>query len=191
MLDERNELLAKLMATEDINVYQNNVPTAYFDVKKRELVLPNWKNLSNIETEMLIGHEIGHALYTPHDAWVAAVESFDGNKEVFKHVMNVIEDPRIERGVKKKYPGKDIQMIHFASTNEAFLSVMGGHTDATFEFLGDAKAKATADMKHARNRQAIGQTLQPIQSRLPILITVFDGTVQLLQIKSRLSHGLV
>ena len=33
-------------------------------------------------------------------------------------------------------------MIHFASTNEAFLSVMGGHTDATFEFLGDAKGKA-------------------------------------------------
>ena len=49
------------------------------------------------------------------------------------------------KDIKKKYPGKDIQMIHFASTYEAFLSVMGGHTDATFEFLGDAKAKATAE----------------------------------------------
>ena len=51
----------------------------------------------------------------------------------------------LTKDIKKKYPNKDIQMIHFASTNEAFLSVMGGHTDATFEFLGDAKAKATAD----------------------------------------------
>lgn len=49
------------------------------------------------------------------------------------------------KDIKKKYPNKDVQMIHFASTNEAFLSVMGGHTDATFEFLGDAKAKATPD----------------------------------------------
>lgn len=49
------------------------------------------------------------------------------------------------KDIKKKYPNKDIKMIHFASTNEAFLSVMGGHTDATFEFLGDAKGKATAE----------------------------------------------
>ena len=105
MLDERNELLAKLMATENIEVRQMPVPTAYFDVQKRRLVLPNWKNLSEIETEMMIGHEIGHALYTPTDAWVAAIDSFGGNKQVFKHVLNVIEDPRIERGVKKKYPG--------------------------------------------------------------------------------------
>jgi len=48
----------------------------------------------------------------------------------------------LAKEIKQKYPNKDIQMIHFASTNEAFLSVMGGHTDATFEFLGDAKGKA-------------------------------------------------
>jgi hypothetical protein len=118
MLDERNELLAKLMATEDIDVQQNNVPTAYFDTKKRVLVLPNWKNLSQMETEMLIGHEIGHALYTPTNAWVAAIESFDGNKEVFKHVMNVVEDPRIERGVKKKYPG--MRKIFYFGYEELF-----------------------------------------------------------------------
>jgi len=51
----------------------------------------------------------------------------------------------LARDIKKKYPTKDVQMVHFASTNEAFLSVMGGHTDATFEFLGDAKAKAMPD----------------------------------------------
>lgn len=46
--------------------------------------------------------------------------------------------------IKSKHPNKDVVMVHFKDTNEAFVSVMGGHTDATFEFLGDAKAKATA-----------------------------------------------
>jgi tripartite-type tricarboxylate transporter receptor subunit TctC len=40
---------------------------------------------------------------------------------------------------------KEITMVHFKDTNEASLAVMGGHVDATFEFLGDAKAKATPD----------------------------------------------
>lgn len=44
--------------------------------------------------------------------------------------------------VRSKFPGKDIAMVHFKDTNEAFMSVMGGHTDATFEFYGDARAKA-------------------------------------------------
>jgi tripartite-type tricarboxylate transporter receptor subunit TctC len=45
--------------------------------------------------------------------------------------------------IKSKYPNIDVAMVHFKDTNEAFMSVMGGHTDATFEFLGDAKAKST------------------------------------------------
>ncbi len=45
--------------------------------------------------------------------------------------------------IKSKNPNADIAMVHFKDTNEAFVSTMGGHTDATFEFLGDAKAKAT------------------------------------------------
>jgi len=51
----------------------------------------------------------------------------------------------LAREIRAKHPSKDIQMVHFASSNEAFLSVIGGHTDATFEFLGDAKAKSTPD----------------------------------------------
>jgi tripartite-type tricarboxylate transporter receptor subunit TctC len=47
--------------------------------------------------------------------------------------------------IKQKYPNKDIAMVHFSNSNEAFLSVMGGHTDASFEFLGDARAKATPE----------------------------------------------
>lgn len=46
--------------------------------------------------------------------------------------------------IKAKFPNKDIAMVHFKDSNEAFLSVMGNHTDAAFEFLGDAKTKATS-----------------------------------------------
>ena len=105
MLREHTEKLAKLMAGEDIDVIQKNAPTAYFDLNSRRLVLPNWKNLSVVEEEMLVGHEIGHALYTPSGAWIAAIDNFTQNKVVFKNILNIVEDARIEAKVKSKYPG--------------------------------------------------------------------------------------
>jgi tripartite-type tricarboxylate transporter receptor subunit TctC len=50
------------------------------------------------------------------------------------------------KGIKNS-KDKDIVMVHFKDTNEALVAVMGGHIDATFEFLGDAKAKSTADTR--------------------------------------------
>lgn len=105
MLREYTEKLAKLMAGEDIDVIQKNAPTAYFDLKYRRLIIPNWKNLSTVEEEMLVGHEIGHALYTPLNIWLTEVDAFEGSKSVFKNILNVVEDARIERKVKTKYPG--------------------------------------------------------------------------------------
>ena len=37
--------LTKLLATEDISVEHANVETAYFDLKARKVVLPNWKDI--------------------------------------------------------------------------------------------------------------------------------------------------
>jgi len=37
--------------------------------------------------------------------------------------------------------GRDIAMIHYKDTNEAAKDVISGQIDATFEFLGDAKAR--------------------------------------------------
>jgi tripartite-type tricarboxylate transporter receptor subunit TctC len=42
----------------------------------------------------------------------------------------------------KGLKGKEVVMVHYKDTNLAFLAVMTGEIDATFEFLGDAKAKA-------------------------------------------------
>jgi len=51
---------------------------------------------------LLTGHEVGHALNTPQQGWhneVAATE------KKFKDFLNVIEDARIEKLVKRKFPG--------------------------------------------------------------------------------------
>lgn len=40
---------------------------------------------------------------------------------------------------------KDIVMVHYSNTIEAMTAVMGGHIDATFEYLGDARGRATSD----------------------------------------------
>ena len=60
--------LAKLLATEDLIVEHKKVETAYFNVSSRVLTLPLWDKASNIVYDMLVGHEVGHALYTPDEA---------------------------------------------------------------------------------------------------------------------------
>jgi hypothetical protein len=104
MLTSAQSNLAKLMATEDITVIQKTTETAYFDTVKRILVIPTWKDLSPVLIEMLIGHEIGHALYTDSKAWIDAISLREPN-DIFANYLNVVEDARIESLVKKKYPG--------------------------------------------------------------------------------------
>ena len=99
-LIETKSILAKLMATENITVEQRNVPTAYFDTKNRILVVPILdKKIPAHTYDLFMGHEVGHALYTPEVDWVDAL------KTVPKSIVNVIEDSRIERKIRYKYPG--------------------------------------------------------------------------------------
>ena len=66
--------LAKLLATENISFQHDpSARTAYFDVKNRILVLPVWQNISNDLYDMLVVHEVGHALDTPADGWMDAI----------------------------------------------------------------------------------------------------------------------
>ena len=55
--------LAKLLATENLVVEHKSVETASFDVKNRVLTLPVW-NVSDVVYDMLVGHEVGHALHS-------------------------------------------------------------------------------------------------------------------------------
>ena len=97
------DILAKLMATENITVLHKKVPTAYFDVKSRTLVCPILKdNMSSELYDLFMGHEVGHARNTPAEGWHDAVCE---KGSMFKGYLNVIEDCRIEDKIKTKYPG--------------------------------------------------------------------------------------
>jgi hypothetical protein len=93
---------AKLLATENITVVQDNVRTAMFDVKNRVLTLPMWADVSAYTEDHLIGHEVGHALYTPLEGWHDAVCAKGAG---YKSFLNVVEDARIEKLIQRKYPG--------------------------------------------------------------------------------------
>jgi hypothetical protein len=96
------DILAKLLATENITVVHENAPTASFNVRDRVLTLPLWDNLDADNYDHFIGHEVGHALYTPEDGWHDAVCD---RGRAYKSFLNVIEDARIERLIQNKYPG--------------------------------------------------------------------------------------
>jgi len=56
--------------------------------------------------DLLMGHEVGHALNTPEAGWHSAIHDENGKPlGKFKDFLNVIEDARIERQVKRKFPG--------------------------------------------------------------------------------------
>ena len=97
-------LIAKLLAAEDIDVVRTNDSTASFNVEKRILRLPLWSDLSEEVEELLVGHEVGHALFTSPEGWHDAVVDTQYGPS-FKSYLNVIEDARIEKLVQRKYPG--------------------------------------------------------------------------------------
>jgi hypothetical protein len=98
----KKSILARLLANENVSVEQTNHHTAFFDVKNRVLGLPFWKNIQNDLYDLLVGHEIGHALFTPADGWHDATVTIPGCPRSY---VNVVEDIRIEKKVLSKYPG--------------------------------------------------------------------------------------
>lgn len=102
--------LAKLLATENLIVEHRNVETACFDVDKRVLTLPIW-NASDRVYNLLVGHEVGHALFTPLvDFGAVAPKSY----------VNVTEDARVEKLMKRKFPGLAKDFYHgYKQMNES------------------------------------------------------------------------
>ena len=98
----KKEILAKLLATEDITVIQKNVETASFNLESRTLTLPTWKTMDSDTIDHLTGHEVGHALYTPELEWKKAVEN---KTEGYRSYLNIVEDARIEKLIQRRYPG--------------------------------------------------------------------------------------
>lgn len=114
-MSNSKSLLAKLLATENITIRRDaSAFTASFDVKNRILTMPVWKGISEDLEDLLTVHETGHALDTPCDGWMDAIKSIAGkyhDKPSNRHTMavkgflNVIEDARIDKRQKRRYPG--------------------------------------------------------------------------------------
>lgn len=126
------EILAKLMASENILVEHTNIPTAAFDLINRKLLLPNWKDISDDVYTLLISHEVGHALYTPTEEWNK--EIFKTKDSALKQVVNIIEDVRIEKLIQQKYPGtvrafrsgyNELEKINLFGTKDRDISSYG------------------------------------------------------------------
>lgn len=113
---QSKSILARALAQENITVEHR--PTAYtatFDVANRVLILPVWKDMSDALHDMFVGHEVGHALFTPYrdkdrdsrGAWFKEAEELGGtmNAPFVQDIINVVEDSRIERMMKDKFPG--------------------------------------------------------------------------------------
>jgi len=90
--------LARLLATENLIVEHRKTSTASFDVDRRVLTLPMWDKASGTVYDMLVGHEVGHALFTPNEDWRDIADCP-------MDFVNVIEDARIEKLMKRKFPG--------------------------------------------------------------------------------------
>jgi hypothetical protein len=98
---QSQDMLARLLATENIDVIRGQVRTAMFDILNRRLILPRWKEMSPTVEEMLMLHEVGHALFTGSEKYGVVFSE----KKHLKTYANVIEDVRIEKKMKERYPG--------------------------------------------------------------------------------------
>ena len=90
--------LAKLLATEDLVVEHKQVATACFNVHTRVLTLPLWEKATDTVYDLLVGHEVGHALYTPDEDWLK-------EHKIPPQFVNVVEDARVEKLMKRRYAG--------------------------------------------------------------------------------------
>ena len=109
MKHEIKSTLAKLLATEDLIVEHKNVETAQFNVQSRVLTLPSWDKASEGIFDMLVCHEVGHALYTPDIDWTEG-------RVLSQSFINIVEDARIEKLMKRRYEG--VSKTFFNAYNE-------------------------------------------------------------------------
>jgi hypothetical protein len=93
-----NEILAKLLATENLHiVHDAKAQVACCDLKSRTLYLPVWKDITKEIYITFCSHEVGHALFT-------SVE-LPADIRLNHMAFNIIEDARVNKLIQRKFPG--------------------------------------------------------------------------------------
>lgn len=102
-----SDLTAKLLATENLTVVRSPSKTASFDVLSRVLNLPLWKDMTPEIESLFVQHEVGHALFTDQKIWMSSIDAIEDRKtqRIMRGYMNVVEDARIEKLMKRRFPG--------------------------------------------------------------------------------------
>ena len=110
--NEAHSVFARIMSTENIQVnFDPKSKDAWFDTKTRILNMPNWTGMTQEVYDLLLSHEVSHALHTPATGWIGLTDELagpnasDADKQVAQQYINIVEDARIERLIKSKYPG--------------------------------------------------------------------------------------
>lgn len=183
-----NSLLAKLLATENITVqHQTGIKTAMFDLKNRILMLPVWQDVSADLEHLLIGHETAHAIDTPsaeeyRKAYEGIAKRVFGNEltdrltKTVAGFLNVIEDARIDKRQKRRYPGlrknyllgykelfdrnffgttgRDINGMNFIDRLNIYFK--GGNVNLNIEFTPEEKAL----LKRVENAETFAEVIE-------------------------------
>ena len=106
MTTHSTDVFARLLAAENlVVVHDASAETASFDLDSRVLTLPVWDTMSGHVYDMLVSHEVSHALNTPLEGWKKELEAAGPNASLVQHYINVVEDVRIERMIQAKFPG--------------------------------------------------------------------------------------
>jgi hypothetical protein len=127
---------ARMLATENIHIlHSGRATTASFNMTTRQLILPKWEKMSGTLYDMLVAHEVGHALFTPEIGEIIkeTSERLSCSEMVVKGYINVVEDARIERLMKDKFPGlrKDFYLGYKNLNDRRFF----GNIDGDLSFI--------------------------------------------------------
>ena len=153
-------IVAKLLAQENLIVEHQQVQTAQFNVDTRVLTLPIWERATNAIFDLLVAHEVGHALYTPN---------VDPPSHIPHQFVNVAEDVRIEKMIKRRFPGlaktfykgySDFHDMDFFSVEGEDFSKMSLTDRVNLHF----KVGAFLGIKFSAKEQPIVQTVQDAET---------------------------
>lgn len=91
-----------LMANERFMfIVSPTAPTAFINLEKRCITVPNWY-MPRASVLAFVCHEVAHGIWTPEEGWHSTATS---KGILFKDILNIVEDGRIERLMKRKYSG--------------------------------------------------------------------------------------
>ena len=99
------DVYTKVLSRKNISVeYSDNVRTAQYylddDTHNGRVVIPTFKFLDDETTQMLVSHEIGHALYSKYTQ-----EQMKTYFDRYGDLFNIIEDAYIEKKIIDEYKG--------------------------------------------------------------------------------------